>query len=194
VAGGSLAGAAADDAADGTLDGMAGSTPLSQGAVALGSNTYRRVLGQAIVQWVGTQHNKTQLAAADVIALATALAADSDPYLFCTNQVAAPACAGGPLQFEPPTIAFQSPPTFVGSTTVTLHVTATDPIANVTAVHAQTASGAQVTGAFSAGVWTLSNIPLVEGPNVIYVWGVDAAGTGSLATATQITVTRDTLP
>lgn len=193
VSGGTLSGAGADDATDGTLDGMAFGTALVQGSVPLTSNTFRQVLGQAVVKFIGTPYNKTQLVAADVTSLANALAADSDPYLFCPNQTAAPACAGGSLQLDPPSIAFLSPPTFVGSTTVTLQVTATDPIANVTAVYAQTASGAQVTGAFSAGVWTLSTIPLVEGPNVIYVWGVDAAGTGSLATATQITVIRDTL-
>lgn len=194
VTGGTLSGAEADDATDGTLDGMAFGTALVQGSAPLTSYTFRRVLGQAIVKFIGTPYNKTQLVAADVTSLANALAADSDPYLFCPNQTAAPACAGGSLQLEPPAIAFLSPPTFVGTTTVTLQVTATDPIANVSAVYAQTASGAQVAGAFSAGVWALSDIPLVEGPNVIYIWGVDAAGTGSLATATQITVTRDTLP
>jgi hypothetical protein len=194
VTGGTVSGAGADDAADGTLDGMAGGVALVQGSAALTTYTFRRALGQAIVKFVGTSYNNTQLTAADVMSLANALAADSDPYLFCLNQTAAPGCAGGSLQLQPPTITFVSPPAFVGTTTVTLNVTAADPIAPVTAVYAQTVAGAQVMGSLSAGVWTLSDIPVVEGPNVIYVWAVDAAGTGSIASASQITVTRDTLP
>lgn len=192
VTGGSLSGAGADDALDGTLDGNAGSTALLQGSVALTSYTFRRVLGQAIIKFVGTSYNKTQLVVADVLSLATALAADSDPYLFCANQTAAPNCAGGSLQLQPPSITFVTPPTFVNTTTVTLQAQATDALANVTSVYAQTVSGTPITGTFAGGVWTLPGIPLVEGPNLIFVWGVDAAGTGSIANATQITVTRDT--
>lgn len=192
ITGATLAGAGADDASDGTLDGMSGAVALTQGSVTLTNNTFRRALGQAIVKFVGTSYNNTQLTAADVLTLANALAADSDPYLFCPNQTAAAGCAGGALQLQPPSITFVAPPTFVGAHSVTLQVTAADPIAAVTGVYAQTAGGALVTGSYAQGVWTLANIPLVEGPNAIYVWGVDAAGAGSNATATQISVTADT--
>ncbi len=193
VTGGTLAGAGADDALDGTLDGNAGATALLQGSVPVTSHTFRRVLGQAIIKFVGTPYNKTQLVAADVLSLANALAADGDPYLFCPNQAVAPSCAGGSLELQPPAITFLTPPTFVNTTTVTLQVQATDPLASVTAVYAQTVSGTAIAGTFAEGVWTLSNTPLVEGPNLIFVWGVDAAGTGSIANASQITVTRDTI-
>jgi hypothetical protein len=193
VTGGTLSGAGADDALDGTLDGSASSTALLQGNVALTSYTFRRVLGQGIIKFVGTAYNKTQLVVADVLSLASALAADSDPYLFCPSQTAAPSCAGGSLELQPPMITFVTPPTFVNSTTVSLRVQAADPLAAVTAVYAQTVAGAPIAGAPADGVWTVSNIPLGEGPNLIFVWGVDAAGTGSIADAAQITVTRDTL-
>lgn len=194
VTGGTLSGAGADDALDGTLDGNAGSNALIQGSAPLTSYTFRRTLGQAIVRFVGTTYNKTQLLVADVMSLANALAADSDPYLFCPNQAAAPSCAGGSLELQPPTITFLTPPAFVSSTVVALRVQASDPMAAVTAVHAQTVSGSPISGTLTDGVWTLANIPLVEGPNLIFVWGVDAAGSGSIAEATQITVTRDTMP
>jgi hypothetical protein len=192
VTGATLAGAGADDASDGTLDGMAGAVALTQGTAPLNNNTFRRALGQAIVKFIGTSYNNTQLTAADVLTVANNLAADSDPYLFCPNQTFAANCAGGALDIQPPSITFVSPPTFVGAHVVTLQVTAADPIAAVTGVYAQTAGGALVTGALAQGVWTLASIPLVEGPNAIYVWGVDAAGAGSVATATQISVTADT--
>ncbi len=194
VTGGTLSGAEADDAMDGTLDGNAGSTALLQGSGALTSFTFRRILGQGIIKFVGTSYNKTQVVVSDVMSLANALAADSDPYLFCPNQAAAPSCAGGSLELQPPSITFLTPPAFVSSTVVTLRVQASDPLASVTAVYAQTVSGTPISGTLAEGVWTVSNIPLVEGPNLIFVWGVDAAGTGSIAEATQITVTRDTMP
>jgi hypothetical protein len=61
-------------------------------------------------------------------------------------------------------------------------------------VYAQSvASGGAIAGTLSDGVWTIE-IPLVEGPNLISVWGVDGAGGGSITSAATVTVTRDTVP
>jgi len=72
-----------------------------------------------------------------------------------------------------------------------LQVQATDPLAAVTAVYAQTVNGSPTTGTLVGDVWTLSNIPLVEGPNLIFVWGVDAAGVGSIADAMSVSTLTD---
>jgi len=195
VTGATLAGAAVDDARDGTLNGVGPGGALSQGSVGLTGQTLRRSLGQAVLQFVQSDRNHTQLTGADVLSLATAVAANSDPYLFCPNQIANAGCAGGPIELTPAAIAFVDPPTFVGTTTVTLKVTASQPVAGVSAVYAQTAAAiGQVPGVLADGVWTIAGIPLVEGPNIISVWGVDGAGGGSIANAATLTITRDTVP
>jgi len=195
VTGATLAGAAIDDARDGTLNGVGPGGALSQGSVGLSGQTLRRSLGQSVLQFVQSDRNHTQLTGADVLALGSAIAANSDPYLFCPNQIASASCAGGPIELTPAAIAFVDPPTFVGATTVTLTVSASQPVAGVSAVYAQTAAGSgQVPGVLAGGNWTIASIPLVEGPNLISVWGVDGSGGGSIANATTISVTRDTIP
>ncbi|WP_243337507.1 hypothetical protein [Anaeromyxobacter soli] len=194
VTGATLGGAAGDDGRDGTFDGVGPGGALVQGSVGLTGQTFRRTLGQAILQFVQSSRNKTQLTGADALALASAIAANSDPYLFCPNQIASASCAGGPLELTPPVIAFVDPPSFVGSNTIDLRVTANQPVAGVSAVYAQTAAGSgPIAATLTDGVWTIAGIPLVEGPNLISVWGVDGAGGGTIANAATVTITCDTV-
>lgn len=196
VSGATLAGAAIDDAKDGTLDGNGNGAAVVQGSVTLDGNTFRRALGQSILQFVSSSRNKTQLTPTDVLALATALAANGDPYLFCPDQAATPECAGGPLNLEPATVTFVDPPTFVSAPTVTLTATAQQPVSGISAVYARSSTDVTTTvaGTFSAGVWTLTGVPLVEGVNQISVWAIDGTGAGSITNARTITVVRDTTP
>jgi hypothetical protein len=194
VTGATLAGAAGDDATDGTLDGNGNGAALSQGAVPLTSFTFRRSLGQAVLAFVESARNKTQLTGADVLSLASAIAANSDPYLFCPHQIASASCAGGPLELTPAQITFIDPPSFVGTTSVTLVVSAQQHVAGVTAVYAQSmASSGAIAATLNDGVWKI-DVTLVEGPNLISVWGVDGAGGGSIANAATVTITCDTVP
>jgi hypothetical protein len=196
VSGATLAGAAIDDAKDGTLDGNGNGAAVAQGSVTLDGNTFRRALGQSILQFVSSSRNKTQLTPTDVLALATALAANGDPYLFCPDQAATADCAGGPLNLEPATVTFVDPPTYVSAPTVTLTVTAQQPVSGISAVYARSSTDVTTTvaGTFSAGFWTLSGVPLVEGVNQISVWAIDGTGAGSISNARTIAVVRDTTP
>jgi hypothetical protein len=88
VTGATLAGAGSDDAQDGTLDGFEGSAAISQGTVKLSGQTFRGDLAEAILDFVTSTHNKTSLTGSDIWSLATAIAANNDPYLFCQGRMA----------------------------------------------------------------------------------------------------------
>jgi len=87
-----------------------------------------------------------------------------------------------------------APPAYTNQGAVTFVVTAADGGAGVAAVYAQAPGWPTVAGTYSAGAWTLANVPLAEGQNVISVWGVDGASppNGGVGSATTLTVTRDT--
>jgi len=182
-----LSGAAASDATDGKLDGAASSTTLAQGTQTLTGQTFRNGLARAIVGFVNTPYNKTQLTGDDVFTMANTISANSDSYLFSST--------GTPLTFEAPAITFITPPTFVGSTTVSLQLTATQPDVGVSAVHAQNITqGGTTDGTLATGVWTIADMALLEGANLIKVWAVDGSGAGTIADAVSILITRDTTP
>ena len=190
-----LAGDESADAQDGTLDGNGPAGQLRQGSVALNGQTPRRTLGLGILAFVqDTTRNKTQLRGPDVYALATMLASNGDPYLFCPNQQPVPSCAGSALQLDAPAVTIVNPPMYVGAKTVTLQVTASQPVVGVSAVYAQTLTMATPNAAiFADGVWTVK-IDLQDGANLIKVWAVDGVGDSTLANASQTTIVSDMNP
>jgi hypothetical protein len=193
VTGSTLAGAGADDAKDGTLDGVWNGTTLklAESVAPLNGHTFRRSLGQGILKFVQSSRNKTQLTTTDVLSIASAIAANSDPYLFCPNEVAAPACAGGSLDLTAPIVTLIDPPTYVATESVTLRVTATQSEVGIQSVHAQTAAGDRSDGALSDGVWTIANVPLAPGSNTVTVWAVDRSGAGTQGNGVKIVIVRD---
>jgi hypothetical protein len=188
VTGATLAAALAEDAKDGVLDGKLNGGPITSGTTGtpnLDSYLTRRVLGQAVLDFVskGANPAPAQLTTTSVYPFASQLAGDSAVCLFPSGD------APLPLTVMPPALAFTDaagnpavPPQYTNSADgkVTLYVTATDPLAQVTGVHAQ--SGAMVVdGTLNNGVWTLAGIPLNPNSlNTVYVWGVDALGAGSI--------------
>ena len=83
-----LGGAAGDDAEDGTLDGLASTTAVTQGTVTSSGQTFRGDLAEAVLAFVNSTANKTNLRGTDIWTLATAMATNNDPYLFCPGQTA----------------------------------------------------------------------------------------------------------
>ncbi len=128
VSAATLGDAAALDAGDGTLDGIAPTGALAQAGTTLDGQTFRRGLGQAMLLFLGSAQNGSAIASADAETLASNLAANSDPYLFCPGQVSAASCAGSGIDLQGPGIAFVTPAANSGVTgaAVAIHVTATD--------------------------------------------------------------------
>lgn len=83
-----LGGVAGDDAEDGTLDGLASGAAVIQGTLSSTGQTFRGELAEAVLAFVTSPSNKTNLRGTDIWALATAMATNDDPYLFCPGQTA----------------------------------------------------------------------------------------------------------
>ena len=128
VSAATLADAAALDAADGTLDGIGPTGVVAQAGASLDGQTFRRGLGQAMLLFLGSAQNGSAITAADAQTLASNLAANSDPYLFCPGQVSATSCAGSAIDLQGPTVTFVSPAANSGVTgaAVAIQVAATD--------------------------------------------------------------------
>ena len=186
VTGATLTAALAEDAKDGQLDGKLNGASLNAGSTGspiIDSYLTRRLLGQAVLDFVtsGANPAAAQLTTTAVYPLASALAGDAATCLFPA------ADAPVPLALTPPALTFTdaggapaAPPQYTNQSTLTLYATATDALSSVTAVFAQSGS-TLVTGTFAGGVWTLPGIPLnANAANTIYVWGVDALGSGSI--------------
>ena len=83
-----LGGAAEDDVADGTVDGLASTTAITLGTVNFTGQTFRGDLSEAVLAFVSSSANKTNLRGTDIWTLATAMATNNDPFLFCPGQTA----------------------------------------------------------------------------------------------------------
>lgn len=109
------------DASDGTLDGKAGADVLKSAKVELTGLTLRSELVQGMTGFINGSRNASQLRLQDVTAFLAIVGTNNDPYLFCPGGVAAPTCGSGPIDTEPPVIAFVRPMPgagVAGSTTV----------------------------------------------------------------------------
>ena len=167
------------DAADGTLDGVGPSGLLKQGTVSLDNQTARRSLGQAMLLFLGSPANATMITSADGQTLAGNVAADSDPYLFCPNQTAVPACAGGSIDLNAPVLAYVRPSAASGVTgvAVVVEATATDAsnIATMrfTAPLALVPTSATITGTSAHIQATMDVSAMPDGPLTITVESED---------------------
>jgi hypothetical protein len=206
VTGATLAAALAEDAKDGVLDGKLNGGALAAGATgtpALDSYLTRRVLAQAVLDFIskGANPAPTQLTTTALYPLADALASDSSTCLFPSGD------APLPLTVMPPALTFTDAagnpipvpkPLYTNSadSKVTLYFTATDPLAQVTEVHAQSGN-VDTPGTLSNGVWTIVGVPLNPNSlNTVYVWGKDALGAGSITGSGTLVVPviHDSLP
>ena len=114
----------AQDAADGTFDGMAATTPLKSSKVELTKLTLRSELVQAMSGFINSSRNASALRLQDITALLATIGTNNDPYLFCPGQMAAASCGSGPVDTEPPVLAFIRPSNnagVAGSTQVEVH-------------------------------------------------------------------------
>lgn len=119
-----LTSALARDAADGTLDGRAGSEQLKQAKVSLSGLTLRSELVQAMTGFINSPRNVSSLKLQDITTFLAVIGTNNNPYLFCPGQVAAASCGTGPIDTEPPVIAFIKPNAgagVAGSTEVEVH-------------------------------------------------------------------------
>lgn len=115
------------DAADGTLDGRAGADAIRLGKVTLTGAALRSDLVQGITGFVNSRRNASALKLQDITAFLALVGTDSDPYLFCPGQMAGPSCASGPVDTEPPVIAFTKPSNGAGvAGSVAVEVKASD--------------------------------------------------------------------
>ena len=83
-----LGGAAEDDVADGTVDGLASTTAITLGTVTFTGQTFRGDLAEAVLAFVTSAADKTNLRGTDIWTLATTMATNNDPFLFCPGQTA----------------------------------------------------------------------------------------------------------
>lgn len=104
-----LTAALASDLGDGTFDGIGPAGTLTQSKTALDGNTARRGLSQAVSAFIQSDRNASALTLVDVKTFLTAIASNSDPYLFCPNQQAGAGCAGTGVDVEPPVVTFVKP-------------------------------------------------------------------------------------
>ena len=119
-----LGGAAGDDVADGTVDGLASTTAITLGTVrtvTFTGLTFRGDLAEAVLAFVDSTANKTNLRGTDIWTLATAMATNNDPFLFCPGQTAC-------VTLLPPAPSLRSGlPTYYDERTVTLASAAVPP-------------------------------------------------------------------
>lgn len=183
VNGATLTAALVRDASDGTLDGRVGGELLKQGKVSLSGVTLRADLVQAMTAFVNSNRNASALRLQDVTALLAAVGTNNDPYLFCPGQMAAATCGTGPVDTEPPVLAFVRPTAgagVAGSTQVEVHASDnvklktlkfTSPPSLLTAVPSFTNSDRE--GVLSA---TLDVSALPDGPVEIRAEVTDESG------------------
>ncbi len=100
---------ALDLAADGTFDGIGPAGTLMQSKVALDGFSPRKALAQALAAFISSDRNASSLELADVKALIDALATNSDPYLFCPNQMPGANCGSAGIDVDAPIITFLKP-------------------------------------------------------------------------------------
>lgn len=104
-----LTAALAQDAADGTFDGVAGAAQLKQATSSLSGLTLRSELVRGITGFANSPRNASSLQMSDITAFLAAIGTDADPYLFCLGQQASSSCGSGPVDTEPPTVTFLKP-------------------------------------------------------------------------------------
>ncbi len=162
--------------ADGRLDGIgqggrvihtAGSTPVK-----LGTDFLRRPLAVSLLTWVrNVVENKSGITDADLASAQVFKSMTED-----TSDLfgSAPTEPFDPLDRTPPELAFVvEPPRYLGSTILSLTVSAKDP-SGVKAVYAQ-AGAARQTGTLADGAWHI-DVPLPSvGHNTVTVWAEDLA-------------------
>ncbi len=188
-----LTAALARDAADGTLDGRAGTEQLKQAKVSLSGLTLRSDLVQAMTGFINSPRNASALRLQDITTFLAVIGTDNDPYLFCPGQVAAASCGTGPIDTEPPTLAFIKPNAgagVAGSTEVEVHASDnvaiaslkfTSPASLATAV--PVLSNSNRDGVLTA---TLDVSALPDGPVEIRAEVTDASGNPA---AKSVTIT-----
>lgn len=191
-----LTSAGARDAEDGTLEGLAGAAALKQGKVELDGLTFRTGLVQAITGFINSTRNASALRLLDVTAFLAAIGTNSDPYLFCPGQVATAACGGGPVDVEPPALAFVRPMAgagVAGSTTVEVRATDNVGIAQLrfTAPASLASTQPTLTDGTRAGqlLATLDVSALPDGPLELRAEVTDTAGNPAAKTL-SITVSN----
>ncbi|MDP1918909.1 MAG: hypothetical protein Q8L14_21850 [Myxococcales bacterium] len=185
--------ALARDAADGTFDGRAGTEQLKQAKVSLSGVTLRADLVQAMTGFINSPRNASALRLQDITTFLAVIGTDNDPYLFCPGQVAAASCGTGPIDTEPPTLAFIKPNAgagVAGSTEVEVHASDnvaiaslkfTSPASLATAV--PVLSNSNRDGVLTA---TLDVSALPDGPVEIRAEVTDASGNPA---AKSVTIT-----
>lgn len=179
------------DAADGTFDGRAGTEPLKQAKALLSGLTLRAELVQAMTGFINSPRNVSSLKLQDVTTFLAVIGTNNDPYLFCPGQVAAASCGTGPIDTEPPVLAFIKPNAgagVAGSAEVEVHASDnmaiaslkfTSPASLVTAV--PTFSNSNRDGVLVA---TLDVSALPDGPVEIRAEVTDASGNPAAKTVT----------
>lgn len=104
-----LTAALARDAADGTFDGAAGTEAVKQAKVQLTGATLRAELVSGMSGFINSPRNASALRLQDVSAFLAEVGTNSDAYLFCPGQMPVSSCGSGPVDTEPPVVAFTSP-------------------------------------------------------------------------------------
>lgn len=172
---------ASDAAAGGTLDGVGTLGVLRQGGVALDGQTVRRKLGQAVLAFLGSARNGSAIRVADGQAFATDLAGNSDPYLFCPNQIASAGCAGGSIDLDGPVATFVRPLAGAGvqGASVPVDVTAVD-ASNIASLQFVAPAGLTGTAVLTGTTATLSGVmdvsSMADGPLAVTVRAKDEFG------------------
>ncbi|HTP27519.1 MAG TPA: hypothetical protein VMK12_17935 [Anaeromyxobacteraceae bacterium] len=169
----------ADIDADGQLDGrgpggqvivIAGSKPLTIDAQFL-----RMALARSLDTWIrNTTVNLSGISEADILSGEVFSAIINDN----SNLFGAPSTGSveALLDRTPPVMGWATiPPVAVASTTVTLHVTATETQTGVQGVFAQVGTNEPVAATLlETGEWVVG-LPLQAGPNSVSIWGVNNA-------------------
>lgn len=181
------------DAADGTFDGSVSGAQLKSGQVPLTNLTLRSELVQGMTGFINSTRNASALSLSDITGFLAAVGTNNDPYLFCPGQVASASCASGPIDTEPPVLAFVRPANgagVAGSTIVEVHASDNSKLGTLrfTAPTSLTGTGVvwaneQRDGSLTA---TLDVSALPDGPLEIRAETTDAAGNPAAKSITII--------
>lgn len=181
------------DAADGTFDGKSGAEQLKAARVSLSGLTLRGEFVQAMTGFINSPRNASALTLPDITTFLAVIGTNNDPYLFCPGQVASASCGTGPIDTEPPTLAFVKPNAgagVAGSTDV--EVRASDNVAIASLKFTAPASLAGVAPTFSNSnrdgslVATLDVSALPDGPVEIRAEVTDSSGNPAAKTVSVV--------
>ncbi len=178
----------AQDALTGILDGLGPSGQITLGTLTAtwqpNGQTLRYFLGQSMLAYLQA-HSSLASLTANVNTLASAIAADSDPYLFNSPGlnlgVAPPAVAlvspgagAGPYYTNQTSMAGSAQVTGLGNGVAAVYVLAQASAAPIAA----TLCDASTTPACSSPLWQFT-VPLANGTNLVKLYAVDNAGQGA---------------